>query len=456
MRIPYESMGMRDKAAGQYSELGYFYLHSQKYQEAAEAFQHVTDLNPDNLEAQERLVTLLARIGHLEEFASKSNIYARWLSVQGQQDRAILLLKEATEKYPENIDNLELLGSLYQEAGHNSESISTYQSVARLRNNEENYESAAKAYQKIVAIDPTNLQAKKSLGEELERLGRKKEAVEQYRTIGRMVYARESQEQGDSEYLEFASQRIIENEPDNLHVRKWLADAYLARKGEKEAIAQLQEILQRIDEKQNPDLLVDALKSLVTLEPKDLQSRFKLADTYLKIKKEREAVQEYFALGTTAVQMNEISKALEAYDRLLSFDPANYASHLKKAEILMQEDRPEEAIQALMLTGYLSTGSDKLWQAVKAFRQVLSIDRNANINCYLELGKLYKKLGKSKEAIAAFKKHVQKNVKISNFGEALTSCDKILEIDADHEWAQSAKQKLVDILPKLNEVFQEG
>jgi tetratricopeptide (TPR) repeat protein len=144
--------------------------------------------------------------------------------------------------------------------------------------------------------------------------------------------------------------------------------------------------------------------------------------------------------------MGQVKESLQAYDRLLALEPANYATHLKKAEILMKEKRNEEAIQELMLTGYLSKVADKLWQAVKAFRDILTIDRNAHLECYYELGKLYEKLGKSKEAVAAYKKHVQKNVKCSNFGEAIQSCNAILKLEPGNKWVQEAKPKIMSNL----------
>ena len=139
----------------------------------------------------------------------------------------------------------------------------------------------------------------------------------------------------------------------------------------------------------------------------------------------------------------------------MSFDPSNYATRLKKADILIEESKKDDAIYELILTGHLSIGADKLWQAVKAFRKALTLDREKT-QCYYELGKLYEKLGKKKEAVASYKKHAQKNVKFSNFGEALNSCEAILKIDSRYEWAKKAREKIMATIPKIQEAFQNN
>lgn len=449
----YEAMGIKDKAAHQYQELGYFYLNSNRWQQSAQAFDKVVTLDPENLDAQERLVTLLAYLGHWEEYAQKMGGYARRLSIQGQSARAILLLCEAVEKYPHQLENFDLLGSLYQEAGKKSEAIHTYEYLANLQMDKQHPAEAVLAYQKVIQIDPTYLEARKNFGQILSQLGRHKEALEQYQTLGKMI-TNEELTPTTSEYLVFAASQIIGENPQDLTARNWLANGYLAQNKKEQAIQELRAILLCQDDKKDLNLAVETLKTLVQLEPNDLMIRFQLAQIYLKLNKEREAVQEYFNLGMVAVEANEISKALEAFNALLNLDPSHYATHLKKAELLRKEDHNEDAMEELMLTGYLSLGSDKLWQAVKAFSEVIRMDRDAYPICYWQLGKLYEKLSKPQEAVAAYKKHAQKNVKCQNFGEAIRSCDKILAIEPQNTWAQTAKQKILALLPKIAEILQ--
>lgn len=452
----YEGMGMKDKAASQYYDLGYSYLGNRQYEESARAFSQASQLNPQNFDAQERLVALLAKTSMMEEFAQKTNTYARWLMVEGQQDKAMLLLKEATEKYPKNLENLDLLASLYQKAGYKAEAIHTYRALANVRTAKEDYAEAAKSYEQILQIAEDNLEARKGYGEVLKKLGAQEQAKAQFQALGKMVYNEGNIRKEWTAYLEFAASSIIQNYPDDLSARKWLAEAYLMQDKQDKGIEQLRQILSLVDDKKNPELLVDVLKSLVKLEPTNFQNRLRLAETYLKIKKEREGIQEYFLLGSKAAETGKVEEALEAFDHLLQFDPSHYATYLKKAELLKREHRLEEAIQTLMLTGYVSMGADKLWQAVKAFSDVLRIDCDTYVVCYEELGRIYHKLGKAKESLAAYKKHVQKNIKLNNFSAALRSCDQILKIQANNEWAQKAKQKITLCLPKIQQIFQEN
>lgn len=452
----YENTGMKDKSAHLYYEIGYYFLKNAQYKEAIQALEKATQINPENLDSQEKLIALLLKNDSLEEFAQKSNLYARRLALQGRQDRAMLLLKEATEKYPKYLENFDLLGSLYQEAGYKAQAIHTYRSVAKVRTAKQDYLGAANCYQKMVQIDQDNMEAQKCYGEMLKKLGQNQQAKEQFQSIGEKIYNMGFLTKENALYLEFAANSIIQSYPDDLLARKWLSEAYLNQNKTDKAIEQLKEILALGDDKKSTDFLVDVLRSLVKLEPMNLQNRFKLAETYLKSKKEREAIQEYFALGVKAEESGNTEEALKAFDQLLLCDPAHYAAHLKKVDILQKEKRYQEAIQELILTGYISMGMDKLWQAIRAFSQVLHMDKDTYALCYSQLGKLYHRLGKNKEAVAAYKKHVQKNIKLNNYTEALQSCEEILKIELNHDWAQKAKQKIHQALPKVQKVFQES
>ena len=448
----YDTMGMRDKAALQFSKYGYSCLQSDAYSDSIGAFEKAVQLNPEMLDVQERLISLLAKTNRMPEYAGRVTTFARWLAIQGDKNRALLILRETTEKYPQNLDNLDLLGSLYQECGYRQEAVHVYSELARVQIANQNYNGAARTYQKMLLLESENLDIRKSLAEMLEKVGRLDEARDHYRIIGKSIFAMNSLDNkklGDQ--LISVSQKILEKEPNDLTARKWLADTFIARNEPDKATEQLKEILKRIDEKQNTGLLVETLKSLNGLHPQNLDNRFKLAEIYVKTKREREAVQEYFAAGITAAEAGQVAKALEAYDRLLNADPSNYAVRLKKAELLIKQQKNGQAIDELMLTGYLSVGADKLWQAVKAFRQIITLDRD-NARCYLELGKVYERLAKTKEAITTYKKHVQKNVRLKNFGEAIASCQAILRLDPKNTWAQAAYAKLSEIAPQMKEM----
>lgn len=452
----YEAMGMKDKAARQYSALGYHYLSEKVYHKAANSFEIVTKLTPNDFDAQERLITLLPKMSRLDNYSETTTNYSRWLALQDDPRRAIILLREAMERVPDNLNGLDLLGTLYREAGERQNAINVYQSLAEKVSDSENREASISAYQKIILLDQDNLEARKEIAEIYQETGKNQEALEYYLAIGKRLSLNDKikKEKQFSELLIEISRKIIQISPGNLIAREWLAEAYIQENKNEKAIQELEELLSKINEDTELDLVIKALKKLTFLKPLDFKNRLFLAESYLKVKREREAIQEFFNLGVTAADNGEVEKAMQAFDRLLSYEPSNYATRLKKAEILEKECNEKKAIHELMLTGYLSMGADKLWQAVKAFRKVLSLDRNANILCYFELGKVYEKLGKNTEAIAAYKKHIQKSVKRSNFGDALGSCDNILQIDTEHEWAKIAKDKLNDTIPSINDLFQ--
>ncbi len=452
----YETAGLKEKAASKYKDLGYIHLKFEEHEEASRAFAKVVELRPMDLEAQERLVTILARMGS-DNYAEKATDYARWLALEDRR-RAILLLKESIEKCPENLNGLEFLGVLYQEQGEKEEAVKAYQILAESRLKQDDLQGAIATYKKIIFLAPENLEERKSLAEVYRKEGKMNNAVEEYRIVGSRIVSRTDFKKNDKLVadLAFVSKRIREQDANDLKARQWLAQAHMAQSKNREAIEELEKLLEAGKERSDPAMMVDTLKNLVSLKPDNMENRFSLAENYLRVKKEREAIQEYFSLGLAAAEKGSFDQALKAFEKLLSYDPSNYASRLKKAEILIKKDKKEEAIEELMLTGYLSVGADKQWQAVKAFRQVLTLDRDSSVLCYLELGRVYEKLGKKKEAIAAYKKHIQKSVKRSNFGDALASCEHILEISPDNDWTKAAKQKLVEILPKLNDVFQRS
>ena len=438
----YETLGKKDKAANQYWNLGTYHLSNGDYIEASHVLEKVTNLIPDYYTAQECLLSLLNKLKQYEKFARRTNLYARKLVLENEQTRAIILLQEAMQKYTENLENLDLLGSLYQEQGFVQDAIQSYKKVANIRYQKQEWDSVARMYNKILYITPEDIDARATLGEVYIKLERYKDAFEQYQSVGKQIFRQDEIKPEYSELLCSVSQYILDAEPNHHIARKWLAYSYKQTGQKQEAIEQFQEILKRIHAQEESELLLETLQNLVKLNPQNLEFRQQLAVAYITMKKQKEGIQEYFALGTEALQQNKEIIALEAFDTLLSYDPANYATHIKKAEILQKTNQNDKAIQEFMLTGYLSIGANKLWQAISSFAQVLKIDKNSHPECYQELGKLYSQLNKPEEACKAYKRHIQVSIKQHNYGTALQSCQAILEIAPEHAWAKKALHKL--------------
>jgi len=120
----------------------------------------------------------------------------------------------------------------------------------------------------------------------------------------------------------------------------------------------------------------------------------------------------YYMLGLSAWKSGDLPRAEEAFERSLALDPKHVKSYLNLARVLLDGDRPSEALTrvdsalgfdslsnvAYRLRGRALDALDRTDEAIDAYRQAITLDEN-DVWSMNNLGVLYLQLGWPDEAL---------------------------------------------------------
>lgn len=154
------------------------------------------------------------------------------------------------------------------------------------------YFKAIEEYKKILKIRPDDPDIVNLVGDTYRRLGEKEKAIKMFEKAVR-VYA-------DQAYYDNAvavCKKILRMEPDRSEVLKILAELYVEQGLSGQATSFLVDYAMKKKEEGNHQAMLDAYRNLITMRPRDIGLRMKLADEYIGLGRMEDA----------CIQLREIS-----------------------------------------------------------------------------------------------------------------------------------------------------
>ncbi|GEM_PF-4307364 len=436
--------------------LGDQYTDTGLYEQAIEQYKAAKMSDPENIEARKGLIRAYA-LNNDPENAQREADELRALAQRLKDEGKARVIYNYLQDNP---------GSRYNSNKNESgDSIDNHLELARIYEQDGMLEDALKEYQRALAIDPKNTEARNGrqrVKQKIDNLNKTKKpenisedskqkaraAIEQGRR------ALQEERWGDAER---AFKKARKQDPTNPDAHSGLAHSYLEQ-GKDDAAQQSAREALRIDpnnpegnfvmgkllEKQGlTDKAIDAMKNAVAGDPDNSQYHYMLGLLYYKKGRAtglsvwyRKAVEQFIQVSKTYKKYNksrwaialchegtgENEKAIQAYMTVLSLDPAYPNVHYNMGYNYFKRGRYKEAISQFQaeigvnpvnLAAYNSLGESYLQQgktddAIDAFMQSLSQNR-ANENAYYGLGKAFEKKGMRDKAIEAYENTLKIN-----------------------------------------------
>ncbi|MBN2754124.1 MAG: tetratricopeptide repeat protein [Candidatus Goldbacteria bacterium] len=314
----------------------------------------------------------------------KKHTEADKLIESGETDKAIEAYKEIVKISPESLDTYQKLGELYAQKGDKKESLTYYEKIVEVYFNKRMYKKALPIYQKIMDIQPDNIEVREKIAEIYEREGNDSDAKREFLFLAEYYWKEQNIERTEffaQKAVEFKSieahyfkgaalfhkkvydeakkelemllkfkanhvgalqimanihndlgqtdealsiyTKIIKAEEENTEAHEMIAQLMLKKGQKKEAVAKYIMISNIHTKKQEYDKAVGALNNVLSTEPENLEVLQKLADTYLLMKKKKEAADTFIKISDIYTKENLPDKAQEAYKRAEENDPAN-------------------------------------------------------------------------------------------------------------------------------------
>jgi tetratricopeptide (TPR) repeat protein len=287
------------------------YVQQGKLQNAITEYEKVLKADNKDLTVANTVGDLYARLGDNDKATDAFKTVGDAYATQGFTVKAIAMYKKISKLKP-SLENVLKLAELYTQQGLFNDARAQYLQVAEEFLKSGELENAVRIFQKILEMDPENVNMRVRLAEVYIRLGKKTEAWQIFSSAAESLRAKGSLS-GAEEIL----QRMIALDPGNPYALQMQAKNLLESGDAEGAIAAFHKIA---DIDSNPDGLRDLLKAY--LQTGRLSDAGAIANKLLTVHNDLTAISSF---ADALMQAGQYENALQVYDqhaeRLLSENP---------------------------------------------------------------------------------------------------------------------------------------
>jgi tetratricopeptide (TPR) repeat protein len=195
---------------------------------------------------------------------------------KGQFDKAIKEYQRIIDEVPRDIRVLLKIGELYQKRGDNKEAAATLLRVAEAYSNDGFFLKAAAVFKQVLKLNPALLDVNLKLAELYQQLGLMNDAMQQYQMVA-SSYEKAGNGQASLNLLK----KLVDLEPDNVASRVRLAESYSNEGMTKEAVAELAHVAQQLKQSGRDEEFIKVAERLLFLDADNLELTRELANIYL-------------------------------------------------------------------------------------------------------------------------------------------------------------------------------
>ncbi len=323
-------------------------------------------------------------------------------------------------------------------------------------------EAGIAQYEILVKDNPRDVNTMNKIGDLFSRLGRKKDAVEQFNHIGEL-YA----EAGFFLKAIAIFKKITKLDPGNLEPLIRLAELYAQQGLGTEARAQYQLVAERLIRVGDGRRAADAYRSLVSLDPDNPQPKLALAEMLSRQGRSAEAAEQYLHAGKRLESAGKVKEAQEAFKKAMAAQPASAGVVTKLAgEAEARGDR-DAAISMLREAASKPGSHADIWlqlgetyaragrhsEAEQSFERVAQVEP-ARLEPPLHLARLRLSRGDAAPAFDAIGPHLEALARAGKGKEAVGVLDEILGLDDRHDGVIRALADLHALLKDGENAFQ--
>ncbi|MFH0802641.1 MAG: tetratricopeptide repeat protein [bacterium] len=429
--------GLLDKVIVLYEKLlGWDPENAEIRESLIEIYRRILEADPSNLSARYKLIGALLRKGSTAEVIPEYLSLAQTLLERNILDEGLSVCQKLIELDTDNVSAHEILAEIHFKLNDHENSLYEFMTVLRLLKENgdekriqeihlhlqeifperaevhfqlarahienENWEEAAEELRKVLKEDPGHLAALNHLTELYSLLERPVDALavdrrivelepsnlevrkrildycleaEDYRGALAEIYSMADILLPEQEWdeIEGLYRLIMEYLPEEMEVRSRLCRLYAARGelnlAQEESVFLLNYHLKR----ENLPEAAQVCRSLIELDGRDLNARYKLGKIYARQGLVAESVAERSAIADILLEKKLSDQATTILQEILEVEPANVLYRLRLIELLVEGKNLEEAVrhEKILLRHFLRAGN--LEEARKVYLNIVSM-----------------------------------------------------------------------------------
>lgn len=405
---------------------------SQRVDLAVGALEEAFALDKENLELGIRLGRLLIEAGQQDAAISHLRGLVDLSEATQTPEEAVEVLGLYLEQAPEDTEILERQSQLHMQLDNRLEAMVCLDDMATVLVSQGQLEQAVKIYYRILDIDTEHLQARLLLAQSLANMGSTDDAVREYRRLADILYR--SGVIGNSinwPFLIRVYESIIELEPSATEAWEWLAKAYIENDQQDLAISRYLGMADSLEPKAGerpPPEILQPLRRVVELAPRELAYRQRLANTHLALSQRERAVACLRGLAEAALADQKVDQAIQGYNQALEHDPFDQDSRRGLAGIHEQRGERDAAFVIWTAVGGMCFRAGLLDQAVQDYQRAYQLREN-DPDLLRELAEIEERRQRAPNAAMFWARFAHLMIEGQNFGKAREALDRAGRLD---------------------------
>lgn len=313
-------------------------------------YKKIININPHNIDALISMAELNAERGLIGNANENYLAVAEYYTKEGSVSKALEIYERMVNLNPSNI-NLKLkLAEMYIKEGFPDDGVNKYIEAACAYIDKGDIQKAKDIYNKVIGYRPKNLDALKGLCNIYHKEGASKEAYETikkavdlfpHRKEVLLLYGKAAFHIDRLDEAKDIFLKLLNTDPENEEAREFLARVYL-KEGNKEAsLEEFRTVLDGLIKRDELESATALLQEMIDVDPENPNLHNSLIDIYRKLGKEEDIKKEYEYLVSIYIKQGDSEKATNILKTLIVMDPANTEFRRKLEEI--ERAIPEEA-----------------------------------------------------------------------------------------------------------------
>jgi len=434
----YSRIGPEMELIDDYVKLIDIYIKHGAMAEATRIFEKLTQIIPEDPDIKERFIRFLMqnkeKTRAFEEMLALSSIYVN----AGQLKKASRILGEAVSIAPNDPDVHLKLAETYVLMNAKGMAVQELEKAAELFDKAGNSDKYLEILDRVIVIDPQNLDVHQSLIERLKHEGRQEEAIGHLKTLADLYI-----ERGLLDLAENVYRDILKINAENIEIWNFLIQTHLQIGLEEDLVDDYKTLGDLYLGKGMLKEALEQYRKVIEADPQNIEIRRKYIDTYMQIGLENDLIDDYLELADALVQKEKIDEAIRLYSHVTSLDPDNKKARLKLTETrsrfktkapeeqVEEEEAPEPASEEEKpeeKTSEIDYSEESYQEAVENYKSILSVNpSNANVRC--KLAEIYLQLEQVEEAVGELDKASETFIFKGELDKGIALCEKIIELD---------------------------
>jgi len=284
---------------------------SAKWELLIDVYKQILTIDPDNIEAKEKIANALMQAGTSEKAKEQYKNIAQELQEKGDIVRSTEFLQKVTSLEPADLSARFSLASNLISKGKYNDAILEYKGIAIAAKKNNDLDNAEQAYSRIVELNPFEINAHKGLADVYYKQGEVEKSVGKYNDLGMICYG------GGLYEPALGSYQLVHNlDPSNKDVLPMMSDLYVKLGDDEQAASILGDLAEMYAKEANFQKACYVYRDAVRISA----SSTRLLDRALTIALKVDAAQDIVRYGKTLAALYEkednLDAAIDVYEKV--------------------------------------------------------------------------------------------------------------------------------------------